>query len=130
MDLSLAQDEIDCIKHLMGRIGCRDTVIEAGPLALVGDWTAFVARCEKGFASDRDAFLQDLSVRTMFERLLGRLPRPLAHKLRDTVREADFRYRSIPKLSTEFVMDARLARRHPPDRDFWLYGWPETVRAR
>lgn len=127
--MDLDPDEIDCIKHLMGRIGCRDTVIEAGPLALVDDWRKLVVAAEKGFACPRDAFLQDLSVRTVLERLFGRLPPPLAHRLRSLVREPDFRYRSIPKRSNEFVMDARLARRHPPERDFWLYGWPETVRG-
>lgn len=126
----LEPDEIACIQHVMGRIGCRDTAIEAGPLALATAWADFVARCERGFTADRDEFLQDLSARTMLERLFARLPRPLAHKLRQLVLEADFRYRSIPKRSAEFVMDPRLAARHPPERDFWLYGWPETVRSR
>lgn len=125
----LEPDEIACIQHVMGRIGCRDTAIEAGPLALVEDWKKLVDRAERGFATDRDAYLQDLSARTMLERLLARLPRPIAHKLRELVLEADFRYRSIPKRSGEFVMNPRLAARHPPERDFWLYGWPETVRT-
>lgn len=130
MDPVLRPDEIDCVKHLMGRIGCRDSVIEAGPLALVADWRSLVDRCEKGFACDRDEFLQDLSVRTMLERLLARLPVPLRLKLAPGLREPDFRYRSLTKRSAEFVMDPRLAARHPPERDFWLYGWPENVRVR
>lgn len=130
MDPVLRPDEIDCVKHLMGRIGCRESVIEAGPLALVEDWVRLVDRCEKGFVAERDAFLQDLSVRTILGRLLARLPVPLRLKLAPLIREPDFRYRSLPRRSAAFVMDPRLAARHPPNRDFWLYGWPENVRTR
>lgn len=130
MDPSLRPDEIDCVKYLMGRIGCRESVIEAGPLALIEDWRRLVARCEKGFVTGRDEFLQDLSVRTILARLFLRLPEPLRLKLSPAVREADFRYRSLTRLDTSFVMDPRLAARHPPERDFWLYGWPESVRVR
>lgn len=124
----LSPDELDCIRHLMGKIGCADAVIEAGPMRLIEDWRAFVMRCEKGFACDRTDFLQDLSVRTILARLVARLPRPLQLKFEPELSEADFRYRAIPKRDREFVMDPRLSSRHPPERDFWLYGLPAGVR--
>jgi hypothetical protein len=125
---NLTEPELDCARHLMGRIGCRESVVEAGPEALVADWTAFVARCQKGFACERDAFLQDLSVRTILDRLFTRLPESIRFKLEPRVRAADYAYRAIPKKSLECVAGERLARRHPPERHFWLYGFPETVR--
>ena len=126
--LPLTPDELACVTHVMGRIGCREDVVAAGPQALVDDWLAFVVRSEAGFACARVTFLQDLSARTLLARLFLRLPPPLATKLERTVAEADFRYRSLTKRSAECVLPGRLAARHDPARDFWLFGVPETVR--
>ena len=120
--------ELDCARHLMGRIGCRESVVEAGPDALVADWVGFVTRCERGFACERDTFLQDLSVRTILDRLMARLPESIRFKLAPAILKADYAYRAIPKKSLECVAGERLARTHPPERHFWLYGVPETVR--
>lgn len=127
-DEHLTDPELECARHLMGRIGCRESVVEAGPETLVADWGAFVARCQRGFACERDLFLQDLSVRTILDRLLARLPESIRFKLAPRVRELDYAYRALPKKSLECVAGERLARRHPPEQHFWLYGVPETVR--
>lgn len=128
MDENLTGPERECAQHLMGRIGCRESVVLAGPEALVAGWTGFVTRCQRGFACERDAFLQDLSVRTILDRLLARLPESIRHKLSPAVARADYAYRAIPKTSLECVAGERLAKRHDPDRHFWLWGVPETVR--
>lgn len=126
----LTPDEVECVRHFMGRIGCADATIAAGPLALIESWRTLVVACEKGCVVERFEFLQDLSVRTLLARLIGRLPRPLALKLEGSLHVLDFRWRAIPKSNDEFLLDARLAHRHPPERDSWLYGWPATVRLR
>jgi hypothetical protein len=130
MEPYFADDELECLRHLMGRIGCSDATITAGPLALIADWRTLVERCERGFETERMDFLQDLAARTMIGRLFERLPRPLQLKLEPLVREADFRYRSLTRRDDTFLLDPRLAARHPPERDFWLYGLPEGVRFR
>jgi len=130
MDPLLRPDEIDCLRHLMGKIGCAESTIDAGPMKLIEDWRHFVDRCRKGYAVERLDFLQELSVRTILARLLTRLPEPLRLKLAGAVREADFHYRALPRRDSEFLLDRRLAARHPPERDFWLYGLPEGVRFR
>lgn len=124
----LTEAELDCARHLMGRVGCRESVVEAGPDALVADWRAFVARCESGWTCATHEFLQDLSVRTVIARLFSRLPESIRYKLQPAVRAIDYRYRAIPRRTLECVAGERLAKQHPPERDFWLYGVPETVR--
>ena len=128
MDPLLRSDEIECVRQLMGKIGCADSVVEAGPMKLIEDWRQLVARCQKGLRVERMDFLQALSVRTVLARLLARLPEPLRLKVAGAVREADFHFRALPRRDLTFLLDSRLKTRHPPERDFWLYGLPEGVR--
>ena len=126
--MELTDDERAYVQALMGRAGCGDALVRDGFEALVTAWGRFVAQCEVGWRGGYDAFVQELSLRTVLQRVLERLPPDLLARVRPAVRAVDYRYRAIAKRDDRFVLDARLAKRHDPDRHFWLYGLPEDMR--
>jgi hypothetical protein len=124
----LPPDDAALARRILGIIGCRDPVVEAGPDGLLDDWKRFVERCETGYRGSLADFVQDLSVRTVIDRMIGRLPPRLRARLEPEVRALDFRYRAIPRRDEAFLLDERLRTLHPPERCFWLYGIPESAR--
>lgn len=121
-------EDRECVRKILAGLGVRAHVLDGGLDFLLEEWGALVDRAEKGWTVDLYTFLSKLTIRTLIERVLDRVPPFLAQRMRRELAPLDHRWRAVPKVNEDFLMEPRLQGRYDPDRHFWLYGMPVTVR--
>jgi hypothetical protein len=121
----------DPIKDFLKEKGCPQHVVEGGIPGLVKNWEQVVEEVNKGYALTLDDYLNDLDGRQILEEALVIAPKGTGDKIRERVRRADQKMRTLVEPAGKCLWGSEVAETEgwTPEKNWWYFSRPKKGDA-
>ena len=121
----------DPIKDFLKEKGCPQHVAEGGILGLIENWEQVIEEVKKGYALTLDDYLNDLDGRQILEEALEIAPKVTGDKIRERVRRADRKMRTVVEPAGKCLWGSEVAETEgwTPEKNWWYFSRPKKGDA-
>jgi hypothetical protein len=121
----------DPVREFLEGKGCPPEVVKKGIAGLVAGWERVAAEVGKGYSLTLDDYLNDLDGRQILDEALAVAGQGADGKIRERVRRADRKMRSLVEPAGKCLWGAEVADSEGwnPEKNWWYFTRPKKAAA-